>query len=69
MTQHRCCTILICSYFSGSLRQLEELEVGQESLNNSLLALTSHFAQVIRLQNFAIHQILFIFQDHSVLLL
>ncbi|XP_063686363.1 RUN domain-containing protein 1-like isoform X2 [Bolinopsis microptera] len=31
---------------NGSLRQLEELEVGQESLNNSLLALTSHFAQV-----------------------
>lgn len=30
----------------GSLRQLEELELGQEKLNNSLLALTSHFAQV-----------------------
>ncbi|KAL5267991.1 hypothetical protein ACHWQZ_G004888 [Mnemiopsis leidyi] len=32
--------------YCGSLRQLEELEVGQESLNDSLLALTSHFAQV-----------------------
>eukprot|EP00116_Pleurobrachia_bachei_P007813 sb/3468075/ len=31
--------------YCGSLRQLEELELGQESLNNSLLALTSHFAQ------------------------
>ena len=38
--------------FSGSLRQLEELELEQESLNNSLLALTSHFAQVPKIRFF-----------------